>query len=129
VHVPGDSRDDAVAQLAVALLVVGVRVLREVDEVIRVHVGNLAASLVWPRRWIGEGGSLREKFFDTLASALAVRVSIAFGSSHALAQPTPMMKQFSQFPGGGVPYCDFRSLKLRPVNADNRTSRFRVFSE
>jgi hypothetical protein len=52
-HIPGDSLDDAVAQFAITLSVVCVRVLREVDEVIWVHVGNLAASFIGPSRCLG----------------------------------------------------------------------------
>ena len=51
--IPRDSLDNAVAQLTIALLVVCVRLLREVDEVVRIHVGDLATSFVGPRRCFG----------------------------------------------------------------------------
>jgi hypothetical protein len=47
-HILSDSFDDAVAQFAVALLVVCIRVLREVDIVISIHVRYLAARFVRP---------------------------------------------------------------------------------
>ena len=47
-EIPRDRLDDAVAQFALPLLVVCVGVFREVDEVVRVHVGNLTACLIWP---------------------------------------------------------------------------------
>ena len=51
-HILGDSLHDAVAQLAIALLIVCVRILGEVYEVIRVHVGYLATIFFGPRRCV-----------------------------------------------------------------------------
>ena len=51
-QIPGDCFDDAVAQFAIPLLVVCVHIFGKVDEVVRVHVGNLPPSFVRPCRCV-----------------------------------------------------------------------------
>jgi hypothetical protein len=48
VKIPRKRLDYAVAQFAIPLLIVCVRVFREVHEMVRVHFGNLAARFIRP---------------------------------------------------------------------------------
>ena len=50
---PRNRLNDAVPQFAIPLLVIIVGILGEVDEVVRIHVRNLTASLVRPCRCVG----------------------------------------------------------------------------
>ena len=77
-HIPRNSFDDSVAQFAVTLLVVAIRVPAKIYVVVRVHIGNLAASFVRPCRCFGQSGALREKLFDPLASSIG---ELSFGDS------------------------------------------------
>jgi hypothetical protein len=93
-HIPRNRFDDTVAEFAVTLLLVCVRVFREVNEVVRVHVRNLASRFVRPRRCVGQCAALREKFFDAFAGSVG-ELSLGYSSNDlvTLASPAPRERQ------------------------------------